>query len=146
MNIIGKWKISEMMTMTDNGFEFKTPEEILASCDEDEVRSYKQIFDCFTNYNEDGSIETLYPVPEGVTEEEIEEAKKEGEPFTDDNKFVIVESKEPDEGWKEVDGVLMQNNGIEGTIGDEAVDPWEKIEIIDEDNFKFALCKFTRIK
>ncbi|MBQ7834678.1 MAG: hypothetical protein IJ385_02740, partial [Ruminiclostridium sp.] len=86
MNYTGKWKLHSVMVFDDDNMPlFLTPEEYLSSpmpyideSDEeavaDEMKERKKTIGMSIRICEDGKLYMLAPLPEGVTQEEIDKA------------------------------------------------------------------------
>ena len=150
MTYIGKWKLHSVMTFDDNDMPvYLTPEEYLNSpmpyvdeTDEeavaDEMRERRKMIDTMIKICEDGKLYMLSPLPEGVSQEEIDAAVAEGEIEVEGN--MMIAEKHP---WKEEDGKILYDSGTEGEAFGEEVSPW--LEIKETDNgiemFTFQLVK-----
>lgn len=118
MNPIGTWKTKEVQHFSlENGLEWKTVEELEAlGEDESTLALYR---DSRTVFTEDGRVETLMPLPEGVTRDQLEE---EGMEVRDGVAvFGVTE-------WKNEDGRILYNTGVEGEVLGEEVSPWIELE------------------
>ena len=138
MNVIGKWKIAASLTYDDNGKQvWKTVEEIAADPDTDpfDLEMYNSIF----VFSEDGFVRTIVALPEDTPQEEIDAAVEAGEIELYEPGFVAME-KTP---WKEENGKVFFDSGVEGEVLDEKVDPWTEI-IPTDDGIQYALLRLVR--
>ncbi len=136
----GKWKLHSVMVFdNDNMPLFLTPEEYLSSpmpyvdeSDEeavaDELKERKKTIGMSIKICEDGKLYMLAPLPEGVTQEEIDKAVSAGVIKLVDGAM----ADEPKE-WELRDGEFWFDSGIEGEVYDEKVSSW--IKPIDENGF-----------
>ncbi|MGN0379659.1 MAG: hypothetical protein ACI4EU_08725 [Butyrivibrio sp.] len=125
MNLVGKWKIKEVLSFSpDKGMVWKTLDELLADGeDEDSVSKYRNTV---TQFNEDGTVEDMMPVPADYTKEQIDELAAGGMKVRDN--MAVIDTGE----WKTEDGKNLYNTGQEGEILGEEVSPWIEIQEIDD--------------
>lgn len=138
MNVIGKWKIAASLTYDDNGKQvWKTVEEIAADPEADpfDLEMYDSIF----VFSEDGFVRTIVALPEDTPQEEIDAAVEAGEAELYAPGFIAME-KTP---WKEENGKLYFDSGVEGEVLDEKVDPWTEI-IPTDDGIQYATLRLVR--
>ena len=150
MTYIGKWKLHSVMTFDDNNMPlYLTPEEYLNSpmpyideTDEEEVenemRERRKMIDTFLKICDDGKLYMLMPLPEGVSQEEVDKAVSAGV-------IKLVDGAIADEplSWELRDGEFWFDTGIDGEVYDEKVSSW--IKPIDENGF-FNFMNFRFIK
>ncbi len=150
MDYIGKWKLHSVMTYDDDNMPiYLTPEEYLASpmpyvdeSDEeavaDEMKERRAMIGTLIKICEDGKLYMLSPLPEGVSQEEVDEAVKAGV-------IKLVDGAIADEpkAWELRDGEFWFDTGIEGEAYDEEVSSW--VNPID-DNGYFNFMNFRFIK
>ena len=75
MNIIGKWKISDVMIGVENHkIVWKPVEEVKKNNPGPESIFYDSIFE----FSDDGKSRTLMPIPENVPKEEVDKMAAEG--------------------------------------------------------------------
>ena len=127
MNVIGKWKIAEVLTVNDD-FEqiWKTVEEMAA--DPDEEAFDLQMLDSLFIFEEDGTVKAVIQLTDDISQEEIDEAIESGECELYAPGQMVVEKRQ----WKEDNGRILFDSGIEGEILGEETDPW--VEIIPTEN------------
>ena len=89
MNIIGKWKVKELLFPTPNGMASYTPENLPVGDHADEII---MLLMSITQFTEDGLMKTLMRVPE----DKIELAKSQGAVIDEDG-FAAIEQTT----WKE---------------------------------------------
>lgn len=118
MELIGKWKIKKVICMTENGMELCSYDMIPAGEDYDE---YRIMFGSVFDFRPDGMAYQLLPPAEF-------EKLGTGEDVRLLDGMAIVE----EHAWKEENGEFFYDTGMEGDIGGEPVDPYEKLEP-DED-------------
>ncbi len=126
LDVIGTWIVVEAMRFDeDMNRKWMTKEEVMAddSIDEDakEPFRYKLVF------MEDGTQCTTMPIPEDVTQEEIDQAVAEGEIELFEEKYMALEKHL----WKIEDGKLMIDTGMKGEVLGEEVSPWVEAPITD---------------
>lgn len=150
MNYTGKWKLHSVMTFDDNNMPvYLTPEEYLNSpmpyideSDEeavaDEIKERRKTIGTLIKICEDGRLYMLMPLPEGVSQEEIDKAVSAGV-------IKLVEGAIAGEpmSWELRDGEFWFDTGIEGEVYGEKADSW--VKPIDENSF-FNFMNFRFIK
>ena len=150
MTYTGKWRLHSVMTFDDDNMPvYLTPEEYLKSpmpyideSDEEEVaaelRERRKMIGTFIKVCDDGSLYMLMPLPEGVSQDEIDRAVSAGV-------IKLVDGAMADEpmNWELRDGKFRLDTGIEGEICGEEADNW--INPIDENGF-FCFMNFRFIK
>ena len=150
MNYTGKWKLHSVMTFDDDNMPvYLSPEEYLDSpmpyvdeSDEeavaDEIKERRNIISMSINICDDGKLYMLSPLPEGVSQEEVDKAVKAGV-------IKLVDGQIADEpkSWEMRDGELWFDTGIEGEVYGEKADSW--VNPIDENGF-FNFMNFRFIK
>lgn len=135
MSIIGTWKVNSIGKFVDEKFVYVPVEEYLnapyTSTDEHEVAHEKKERMNFAMmklcFMEGGMLRTLFPLPEGVAQEEIDAAVADGQ-IKIDGDYMYEESS-----WKEENGVAMIKAG-KMTQDGVTVDNYEPLKI-DEEGF-----------
>ena len=150
MSYVGKWVFHSVMSLDENDERvFLTAEEYLASpmpyVDEsdpeavaDEIKERKSLIGTVIKVCEDGKLYMLMPLPEGVSEEEVDAAVAAGA-------INLVDGMICDHPmvWEERGGELWYDTGIEGEVFGEASETWAKA--IDDDGFfTFMNFRFTK--
>ncbi|MCR5652565.1 MAG: hypothetical protein K6F88_02065 [Ruminococcus sp.] len=137
MDVKGLWKASHILAFDEEYNQvWKDAEEILndPNLDEDE----KQPAKAMVEFGDDGFVRMMMPLPEGISQEEIDAAVAEGEIEVQGD--MMVAEKYP---WKEEDGKIFYDSGMEGEFVGEEVSPW--VEIVETDNgiemFTFKLIR-----
>ena len=120
MNIIGKWKVKELLIPTSNGMVSYTsdnpPEGEIA---EEAVMLLNNIIE----FTEDGMMNTLMRVPE----DKLELAKSQGAVIDEDGYAAIEQTT-----WKEQDGKFFYDTNVKGEVMGVEVDPFSEIPITEE--------------
>ncbi len=149
MNYTGKWVFHSIGEMGDDGIRYMNAEEYLASpmlyIDEtdseavaEELSERKKMIGMEIRVLDDGTLYMLMPLPEGVSQEEIDEAVNAGEISLYDGMMCDSPKK-----WEERDGALWIDTGIEGEVFDEAADTWAKVT--DDDGYlNFLNMRFVK--
>ncbi len=128
MNVIGTWKIKEVLKFTEDFQRVWTDvETVLANPETDE--SDKRMLRSKVVFGEDGFIHMVMPIPEGISQQEVDEAVASGELKRFGDNLIEYEQYE----WKEENGQTMFNTGIKGEVLGEKISPWDKIE--EQDGF-----------
>ena len=150
MDYTGKWKFHSVMTYDENDMPvYLTPEEYLNSpmpyvdeTDEeavaDEQKERRKMIGMSIKICEDGKLYMLSPLPEGVSQEEVDKAVAAGV-------IKLVDGAVADEpkAWELRDGEFWFDTGIEGEVYGEKADSW--VNPIDE-NGLFNFINFRFIK
>ena len=150
MDHIGTWVFHSIATMNDNDeMVYLSAEEYLNSpmpyvdeTDEeavaDELGERKKMVGMQVKICEDGKLYLLSPLPEGVSQEEVDQAVAAGE-------ITLMDGMMTDRplAWEERGGELWYDTGIEGEVFGEKADSW--VKAIDEDGyFTFATTRFVK--
>ena len=117
MNIIGKWKVRELLFPADGGTVSYTPDNLPEGDCADEIIMM------LTNrieFTEDGLMNTLMRVPE----DKLELAKSQGAVIDEDG-FAPIEQTT----WKEENGKFFYDTKVEGEVLGETVDPFAEIPV-----------------
>ncbi len=117
MELIGKWKVKELLFPTGNGMVSYTPENLPEGDNADEII---MMLMSRVEFTEDGFMNTLMRVPE----DKIELAKSQGAVIDADG-FAPIEQTT----WKEKDGKFYYDTKVEGEVLGEAVDPFAEIPV-----------------
>ena len=117
MNIIGKWKVKELLFPTRNGMVSYTPENLPEGDNADEIT---MMLMSRTEFTEDGFMNTLMRVPE----DKIDLAKSQGAEIDEDGYAAIASTT-----WKEKDGKVYYDTKVEGEVLGETVDPFAEIPV-----------------
>ena len=130
MTFTGKWRFHSIGVADENGLTYMNAEEYCASpmpyvdeTDEeavaDESKERKQLTGSCIEVCEDGTLFVLMPLPEGVSQDEVDAAVAAG--------AITLRSGmmyDRPMAWEERDGKLWFNSGVEGELFGEAADPW----------------------
>lgn len=122
MNPVGKWKVKEVISFNEN-FEmvWKTIDELAASASEDDDNSVSVYQNSITVFNDNGTVDTIMPIPEGATAEELEDVEvRDG--------MAVIDTKQ----WKNEDGKILYNSEIHGEVLGEEVSPWIEIKEVGD--------------
>lgn len=137
MDVKGIWKVNKIMGFDDDYNQvWKDAEAIIndPSADSDE----KQMAKAQVEFGDDGFVKMMMSLPEGVSQEEIDEAVAAGEIEVCGN--MMVAEKHP---WKEEDGKVLYDSGTEGEVLGEEVSPW--LEITEtEDGIEMFMLKLVK--
>ncbi len=109
VDVLGFWKIKKVMMLgDDNEDPWKIAEDVLASDSLD--RDMRQFLEGRFLFDEDGKVKVLVPLPEGVTQEEVDQAVAQGivELYGDD---LMVGGAYL---WKAEDGKVFVDSGFKG--------------------------------
>ena len=141
VNLIGKWRVAQLMDFNSETERFEwTNVEILLSRDDADKDTFlmgrmQMVF------AEDGTITILTPLPDGVSQEEVDAAVKSGQITLKDGMMFLGESH-----WKVEDGKNMADTGIEGEVMGEKVGPWEELKEVEGGMIEMSLYRIARIE
>ena len=117
MNLIGKWKVKELPVYPE---PCKT---IFVAVEELPMQQASFIYE----FCEDGTVETMMPIPE----EMMEKAKEQGAKIK--GNYGVIETTE----WKEEDGKIFYDTKINGTVMDEPVSSFAEIKEAEDGTIRF---------
>ena len=139
MDKIGFWKLAEVMRFDENfNRSWQKVEDVMA--DESLDDSDKNILATVMELTPDGRLLLMMPLPEGVTQEQIDEALASGELKLHENGMMIYETHP----WKEEDGKLMYDTGTHAEVLGEVISSWD--ELAEEDGFlRMLMYRFVRM-
>ncbi len=117
----GKWIIEEMKAFDEKTetMVWKTVKDLKATESDPDIL---QMLSTVLHFKDDGMIDMLIPVPEGVSKEEIDEAVAAGEIEMVDGLMLMEQMP-----WKVEDGKAYYDSGEEGEFVGEAISPWHEI-------------------
>ena len=140
-NLIGKWKIAEMMSFNEEKgcVEWAKTEDLLARDPTD--KDMNLIGRMQIVFAEDGTITLLTPIPEGASQEEVDAAVKSGAITLKDGMMLMGENH-----WKVEDGKNMADTGLEGEVLDEHVGPWEELKEVEGGMIEMSLYRIVRME
>lgn len=119
MDFIGKWKLKGIYAPTENGPVLYTKESIPA----DFADVFEENRDMVLEFLEDGTLNTIVE----ATGPYLEMAAESGAEVREDGYLVAFSTR-----WEKRDGKPYYNSELEGTVLDEAVDPFVPIECTDD--------------
>ena len=138
MNLIGKWNVYETMRFDEEkGMCWKNVSVTLTrdDLDKDDLMLLKAV----AVFDEDGSLSILSPLPEGVSQEMVDEAVASGVITLKDG-MMLTDQKH----WKVENGKNLADTGAEGEVLGEKVGPWEEIKEIGEDTIEIMMMRLKR--
>ena len=128
MDIIGKWRIAFMPKMDEENGVVWVPADVIR---EEAARAQDKelliLLDSIYIFEPDGRLVTVMKLPEGVSQEEIDQAVADGEIKLYGDDMYSTESQ----AWKLEDGKVMYDTGITGEVLGEPVSSWIEVEEID---------------
>lgn len=138
-NLIGKWKLTEMMDFNceKECFEWTKVEDLLSRDDVDkDTRLMAKLQMVFT---EDGVLTMLTSIPEGASREEVDAAVESGEITLKDGMIFMGENH-----WKAENGKYMVDSNAGREVDGEEVDPWEEIQVIDDQIIELRMFRLKK--
>lgn len=138
-NLLGKWVVAETMQFNDETckVEWVSVEKILAKDDQD--KDTIMLLKTIVVFQEDGAIDFLCPLPEGVSQAEIDAALAAGKLKLQDGMMVMDQKH-----WKEENGKIMADTGAEGEVFGEKVGPWEELKVVDGDMVEMMMYRLKK--
>lgn len=120
MDICGIWKVKEVRVPTPDGEKVFTPDNLPS---DDRFAGCAELMQYWTEFADDGVLNTLMLVPEEMKEE----AEKHGAVVREDG-YTVIESTV----WKEADGKFYYDTKIEGEVFGEKVDSFAEIPVTED--------------
>lgn len=127
MNICGIWKVKEVRVPTPDGEKVFTPDNPPT---DDRFEGSAELMRYWTEFAEDGTLNTLMFVPEEMREE----AAKHGAVVREDG-YAAIESTV----WKEENGKFYYDTKIEGEVLGEKVDSFAEIPVTEDGCLLYGL-------
>ncbi|MBO6025199.1 MAG: hypothetical protein J6P83_10155 [Bacteroidales bacterium] len=139
-NLLGKWRIAETLQFDDetNNMKWTKVEVVLKG--EDVDRDTITLLNSIVEFEEGGRMLMLAPIPEGVSQDEIDEAVKAGQIHLKDNRMYFEEQH-----WKVENGVNYTDTMPEGEVLGEKVGPWEKVTEFEDGTIAFLTYRLARL-
>lgn len=134
MDINGKWRIDAVMSFETqpDGSNWR---KIDPNTDDEDMLECLNMFFVF----DENEMRTLIRISPDVSDEEIEQAKKEGALITDDRCMYQVQE------LKRENGKVYYNSGITGEILGEEADPWLELTVDEDGSIILMTFKLRRI-
>ena len=138
-SITGKWTIAETMQFNEEkcSLEWAKVEDILSKGDLD--RETAMLLNTVVIFQEGGTIDFLCPLPDGVSQEEINAALAAGQLKLKDG-MMIMDAKH----WKEEDGKILTDTGARGEVLGEQVGPWVELKEVDGDMIEMMMYRLKK--
>lgn len=146
MGIAGDYRFHSMLSLDEDETKYLTAEELInkpapedmdPEFAEHEKAETIAMTKTILRIHDDGTLKIMQPIPEGVSQEEVDAAIASGEILVEDG-YIYDKVLQ----WEDRDGVIYYNTGIEGTIFDEKADPWTTLF----DNEGYVNFMFMRFK
>lgn len=138
-NILGRWLVGETMQFNEErcSLEWVKVEDILSKAEVD--RETAMLLNTVVIFQEGGTIDFLCPLPEGVSQAEIDAAIAAGKLKMKDG-MMMMDQKH----WKEEDGKIVTDTGAEGEVFGEKVGPWEELKVVDGDVVEMMMYRLKK--
>ena len=122
----GKWIVAEAMQFNEEmcKFEWAKVEDLLSKGEMD--REMTMLMKTVVEFQEDGTIDFFCPLPEGVSQAEIDAAIAAGQLKLKDGMMVMDQKH-----WKEEGGKILTDTGAKGEVLGEEVGPWVELKEVD---------------
>lgn len=117
MDIYGIWKVKELRLPTPEG------ERVFTPGNPPDNEEFVKMMQYLTEFTEDGTINTLMPVPE-----EMREAAAEHGIVIREDGYAVIESSV----WKEENGKFYYDTKVEGEVLGEKVDSFAEIPVTED--------------
>lgn len=139
INLTGKWNIVESIQFNDEKgcMEWAKAEDILAK--EDVDREVAMLIKSIVLFEEDGNLVFLTPLPEGVSQAEVDAAVAASKIKLRDGMMLTQQNH-----WKVENGKNMADTGAEGEVLGEKVGPWEEIKEVDENTIELMFYRLRK--
>lgn len=140
MNPIGKWRVAEMMQFNEEKLcmEWAKVEDILVK--EDLDKDMRFLAQTVMQFDSDGTIFMMTPLPEGVSQEEVESAVKEGQIRLKDG-LMLMEEKH----WKVENDKVYTDTEPEGEVMGEKVGPWGELKDLGDGLYEMMTFRIERV-
>lgn len=133
MELIGRYRIAKMISFIDDKMGYFTREEIMDAMqkrvaageeDQHEADQLSMIFDGIVEFTEDFKVKTWFKIPEGISEEELQQAVESGEVGEiSDGYFLDSKVK----NWKEEDGKFFYDTEQQRELLGEPISSWDEL-------------------
>lgn len=140
-SIIGKWLVAEAMQFNEEkcSLEWAKVEDILSKGEVD--RETAMLLNTVVIFQDDGTIDFLCPLPDGVSQDEIDAALAAGQLMLKDG-MMMMDSKH----WKEEDGKILTDTGAKGEVLGERVGPWVELKEVDDDIIEMMMYRLKKVE
>ena len=137
--LLGKWMVAEAMQFNEKEckLEWAKVEDILSKGEMD--REMTMLMKTVVEFQEDGTIDFFCPLPEGVSQAEIDAAIAAGQLKLKDGMMVMDQKH-----WKEEDGKILTDTGAKGEVLGEKVGPWVELKEIDGDRIEMMMYRLKK--
>ena len=138
-NLLGKWMVAEAMQFNEEkcSLEWAKVEDILSKGDLD--REMTMLVKTVVVFQEDGTIDFLCPLPDGVSQAEIDAAIVDGQLKLKDG-MMMMDAKH----WKEEGGKILTDTGARGEVLGEQVGPWVVLKEVDGDMVELMMYRLKK--
>lgn len=137
LDIVGRYEVAKLFSFINDNTGFFTREEVKADCDkrlaagemdEGEAKEALEMFDFITEFGADHKIRTWSKIPDGVSQKELEDAKKAGHILDyKDGMFCRGE-----QNWKSINGKFYYDTGEHRELFGEEQSSWDEIAFDEE--------------
>ena len=138
-NLLGKWVVAETMQFNEEkcSLEWAKVEDVLSKGDLD--REMTMLVKTIVVFQEDGIIDFLCPLPDGVSQAEIDAAIAAGQLKLKDG-MMMMDAKH----WKEEGGKILTDTGARGEVLGEQVGPWVELKEVDDDMVELMMYRLKK--
>lgn len=137
-NLVGKWVVAETMQFNEEkcSLEWTKVEDLLSKGVD---RETAMLLDTVVIFQEDGTIDFLCPLPDGVSQDEIDAALAAGQLKLKDG-MMMMDAKH----WKEENGIILTDTGAKGEVLGEQVGPWVELKEVDGDKIEIMMYRLKK--
>ena len=139
--VLGKWIIAEALQFNDEkcAMEWTSAETLFSKDDLD--KDMIMLLKTVAVFQEDGTIDFLCPLPDGVSQAEIDAALAAGQLKLKDG-MMLMEQKH----WKSEGGKFLADTGAEGEVLGEKVGPWEEIKELEGGVIELMMYRLKKVE
>ena len=122
-DLIGKWKIDEILMFDEQASDMAWVKVADALKKPDLDEDYKRMVNAIIEFTTNNKMEMLFPIPDDLPKEELDEALASGEVSMKDD-MILAESFD----WKIENGKPYYDSKAEGEVLGEKVNPWVELK------------------
>lgn len=148
MNIIGTWKVTHVQGLDDAGNAELLNEEAYkefltkSGYPADRMKERMIVFGQKIRFTEEKFVETMLPIPDEVSQEEIDKIVASGDAEVVDG-MMVLRASDPEDAiqWKEENGqfFVMAEFNFETNEFD-----WSEIEVVDDNTLDYMMFRIVR--
>lgn len=148
MNIVGTWKVTYLQGVDEEDNAVLLNEEeykeflIKSGYPVERIPERMMAFGQKIKFTEDNIVEMMMPIPESISQEEIDEAVASGDAKIVDGMMVMC-SSDPDDvvKWKEENGQFFASAEFNFETNEVS---WTAIDVVDDNTLDYMLFRIVR--